>query len=275
MKKLQTKGNGRIGLLVLLLAGGLALMWSLRQCSSAPAKIDSKSAKSGGDTIDVAIEYSPMSLYIYADTLGGLNYDALRIIASHLNLTVKIHPLSSVEQALEGLDNGMFDIVVADIPATLGHGEDYRFSEPVYLDRQVLVQRIDSMGTAEITTPLDLANRHVWVASGSPAIERLRNLSEEIGDTIFIEQEAQYGSEQIFLLVASGQIPLAVVNEGIALSLAKKYSTVDVSQSVSFTQFQSWAMRKDNDSLAVAIDSAIAGFKNSTEYRNLLNRYKK
>ena len=36
---------------------------------------------SGGDTIDVALEYSPLSFYTYGDTLGGYNYDLLRLIS--------------------------------------------------------------------------------------------------------------------------------------------------------------------------------------------------
>lgn len=98
----------------------------------------------GGDTIDVAIEYSPMSFYRYNDTLGGFNYDLLRTIAKRHDMTLKFHPIVSLSQSLEYIDNNTYDLLAADLPATADFKERYTLLEPVLLDKQVLVQRRDS-----------------------------------------------------------------------------------------------------------------------------------
>ena len=67
-----------------LLVATIALMVALGRCSRQYASKEAQS--SGGDTIDVAIEYSPLSLYMYADTLGGFSHDLLNLIAKREHL---------------------------------------------------------------------------------------------------------------------------------------------------------------------------------------------
>lgn len=273
------KSQRLIILYVLLLVGAVAFMAMLRGCSSsADDKASRIDGKSGGDTIDVAIDYSPMSMYSTdADTLGGLNYDIMRRVAEIAGIPVKYHPMTSMDEAMTGLENGLFDIVVADIPMTLDFQKRYRFSEPVYLDRQVLMQHVDTAAGAEnekIATVLDLAGRHVWVVANTPIEDRLRNLSAEIGDTIYVERSSEYGAELLALLTSIGEIRLCVINEQVAKAMAKDSPTVRVSTEVSFTQFQAWAMRAGNDTLASRIDSALVRFKSTPDYDALIRRYR-
>ena len=170
---------------IVLLAGlGLALgaMYSLRRCGH--SDVPPRHVSSGGDTIDVAIEYSPMSFYRYEDTLGGFNYDLLRIIARDHGLTLKFHPIVSLSQSLGYIEDNTYDILAADLPATADFKDNYNLLEPVLLDRQVLVQRRDSTGEAPVKSQLDLAGDTVWVVEGSSVKSRIVNLGHEIGDTI-------------------------------------------------------------------------------------------
>ena len=63
---LKPKMTVYVGLLVV--AVGM-MVWLNRCSQAAPDGF----VKSQGDTLDVAIEYSPLSLYTYDDTLGGFN----------------------------------------------------------------------------------------------------------------------------------------------------------------------------------------------------------
>ncbi len=259
---------------ILLLLGAIGGMWMLKKCSVPIVDTPTMHYEySKGDTIDVAIEYSPMSMYKYADTIGGFNYDLMRLVADSAHIVVKFHPLVSLELALAGLDNGDFDVVVADIPMVMSYQQRYTLSEPVYLDKQVLVQRMDSMGEVGVKSQLDLAGKQVWVAAGSPVADRLRNLSAEIGDTIYVNEQSEYSPEHLFMLTAIGDIPLAVVNEKIALSMEKDYPDVDISTHVSFTQFQSWVMRKNDTLIANTINTILRRMKDSPHYHTLSERY--
>ena len=102
---------------------------------------------------------------------------------------------------------------------------------------------------------------------------RLRNLSAEIGDTILVKEDPDYGSEQLVMMVAVGDIPLAVVNEKTALRLAGEYPGIDVSTAISFTQFQTWALRKKEMELTDSVNSMIKRYKQTDGYKDLLRRY--
>lgn len=273
MKPLKEKWRKLAPLYLLLLVGAVAAMWMLKQCSANRSEVDKAYASSGADTIDVAIEYSPMSVYTYGDTLGGFNYDLLSAMAKEAGMPLRFHFIVSIEQALNGLNDSIFDIVVADIPMTLDFQERFNFTEPVFLDKQVLVQRRDSAGNVEVNSVLDMAQKHVWVEGNSPAEGRLRNLAAEIGDTIFVDREETYGAEQLFILTAIGELPRCVVNEKVAKKLASQYPDADISTAVSFTQFQSWMLRKNDTQLTDSINSMLLRFKATPAYDALKSRY--
>lgn len=273
MKKLKGIGTGRLSLYLGLLLAAFITMWLIRTCSIPSPFSKAGTKPSGGDTLDVSIDYGPMSLFTYDDTLGGFNYDMIRGMATANGLKVKFHPVTTPGSSIEGLENGLYDIVVSDIAATAEASENVVFTEPVYLDKQVLVQKKDSLGNTEVSSQLDLAGREVWVTSGSPSAMRLRNLSAEIGDTILVKEDPDYGSEQLVMMVAVGDIPLAVVNEKTALRLAGEYPGIDVSTAISFTQFQTWALRKKEMELTDSVNSMIKRYKQTDGYKDLLRRY--
>lgn len=109
--------------------------------------------------------------------------------------------------------------------------------------------------------------------ANSPIEGRIRNLSSEIGDTIIVSSDEEYGPEQLFLLTAAGEIDLSVVNERVARIMAKDYENIDISTDVSFTQFQAWLMRKEEHALADSLNAMIRRFKASPEYDTLIKRY--
>ena len=266
------KPSSRLALYGLLLVAALTLMLCVRTCSVPTLHVSSRQP-SGGDTIDVAIEYGPLSFYRYDDTLGGFSYDLLRQMAADHDLKLKFHPIVTIGEALGGLDEGIYDIVVAAMPMTERYREDYAFTRPVYIDRQVLVQLRDSSGNVPVNSQLDLARHEVWVMAQSPVADRLHNLASEIGDTIYVVEDPAYGSEQLFIMTATGEIPSAVVNERIARAMAADYPRVDVSTAVSFNQFQSWICRKADSLLVSRLDTVMEAQRQTEIYRKLSRRY--
>lgn len=258
--------KGSMALYMLLLVVALAVMVWLRK------SMETKSIESKNETI-VALEYAPMFLYTYEDTLGGFSYDLLRMVAKHGGLKLKFQPMVTLSTSLEKLKSGEYKMVCAEFPVTKDNRQEYLFTNPIYLDRQVLVQKKSENGEIRVKSQLELARDTVWVIDGSSSEQRLRNLSHEIGDTIYVKAETEYGAEQLFLRVASGEIKLAVVNERIAKELAKKYDDVDISTGISFTQFQSWIIRQEDVAFRDSINSWIEEVKHTPEYKSLYNRY--
>ena len=73
IKKQQSAKRGQMILYIVLLAVVIACMVALSLCDR--PKVAPTERPSGGDTLDIAIEYSPVTYYTYDDTLGGYNYD--------------------------------------------------------------------------------------------------------------------------------------------------------------------------------------------------------
>ena len=88
-----------------------------------------------------------------------------------------------------------------------------------------------------------------------------------------MESTSEYGAEQLYLLTSAGEIPLSVVNERLAQALATDSDHVRIMTDVSFNQFQVWALRRDNNTLASQLDSLILDFKSTSEYDDLTRRY--
>lgn len=258
----------RAGILLSLILIAVGVIVSIRSCSSPVNSNGYEYTRAKGDTINVAIDYSPMSLYRYGDSLAGFNYEMMKQMAALYGDNVKFHPVSSVTAALEELKRGVYDVVISDYPVIASKRDSFRFTEPVYLDRQVLISR-----DTTLRSRLDLAGKEVWTVGGTPIAERLRNLSHEIGDTIILRHDSIHSAEQLFMLTAMGRVPRAVINEAKAGRLAEDYPDVNITTPVSFTQFQSWVVNKDNPALADTLDAQIRRFKTTPQYAELVSRY--
>lgn len=266
---LQSMFHGpRAGILLSLMLIAVGLIVSVRECSTPMPSNGYEYVRGRGDTINVAIDYSPMSLYRFGDSLAGFNYEMMKDMAAMYGDNVKFYPIASVNEALDELKAGKYDVVISDLPVTASRRESFRFTEPVYLDKQVLISR-----DTTVKSRLDLGGKEIWSLEGSPAAERLHNLAREIGDTIIMRHDSIRSAEQLFMLTAMGKIPFAVINSAKAIHLAKDYPDVDVTTPVSFTQFQSWVVNKDNRALADTLDSQIRRFKQTPQYKDLIDRY--
>ena len=261
--------RGQIALYVILLAVVVACMVALSLWDRPDQAIEG--SHSGGDTLDVAIEYSPVTYYTYNDTLGGYNYDLLRLMSARSGCPMKFHPMVTLEKALSGLESGRYDVVVAQFPMTAGDTSRYAFTQPIYIDQQVLVQRRDSRA---IRSQLDLAGDTVWVVKGSPMVERIASLSREIGDSIYVHVDELYGPEQLMLMVSTGEIRYAVVNRSIARSMASQLPNLDRSVAISLSQFQSWIVNKRRRGLCDSLNRWHNQLKmDTTTYLDLQRRY--
>lgn len=259
------------GVLLLVVIG---VMVSLKNCGKDQVVVTSMNRvdhASNGDTIDVAIEYSPLSYYTYGDTTGGFYYELLKLMSQNYDMKFKYHPIVSLKVALDGLESGVYDFMAAQFPVTLENKEQFLFTTAIYLDKQVLVQR--NNGGIAIKSQLDLAGDTVTIVKGSPMRERIMSLSREIGDTIFVVSDSVYGPEQLFMMVASGDIKYTVINETIARKMAASHPNVDISQAISFSQFQSFVLKKDNQELCDRLNKAIQEVKKLPQYKELVKKY--
>lgn len=263
----------RIALYVTLLLATLGCMAALRTCGHADVPvITDAEGKDHGDTLIVSIIHSPMSYYIYDDTIGGLNYDMLRLLADDLNRPVRFVPVVSHDASLQSLVNGSSDLL-ASLPVTSELKDKFLFSESVFLDRQVLVQHKLPDGSIKVKSVLDLAGDTIHIEKNSPARERLANLAEEIGKPVVITSHSDMSDEYLFLKIVAGELRYAVINEKTAHRMAIAHPEISIDTPVGFTQFQCWVTRRSDAALLEKLDTWLAEFKKTNRYRELMGRY--
>lgn len=227
----------------------------------------------GGDTIKVAIEMSPLTYTFANDSADGFDYQILQNIGRQHGLDMVFYPVTNLEEAYTGLDDGLYDMVVANMPATARLRDYFALTDAIYLDRQVLLQRRNPDGTVDINSQLDLRGDTVYLAPSSPVRSRLINLSHEMGDTVFIATLPEYSSEHLAIMTANGQISRAVVSEAVARRIGADYPELDYSTPVSFNQFQVWALAPADTVLRDSLNVWLCAFRQTQAYDSLARRY--
>lgn len=227
--------------------------------------------------LKVVTEYNSLSYYVDGDTISGFNYDLIQAFARDKGLEIEITPEMSFEKRFEGLSNGTYDIIAYSIPVTSDLKDSIFLTQPITLNKQVLVQRkaINENDTTFISSQLELAHKTLNVIKGSPSILRIHNLGNEIGDTIYINEIEKYGSEQLMAMVAQGDIDYAVCDESIAKASIDLYPQLDIKTYISFTQFYSWGVSKQSPVLLDSLDTWLKKFTKSKEYKQVYKKYYK
>lgn len=223
----------------------------------------------------VVTDYNSIGYYVDGDTVMGFQYEMIRALEKEWRMKVVVFLENSLDDNLSGLYNQRYDVVARNIPVNSALKDSFAFTDAIILNKQVLVQRKIEYndGVPPIRQHLKLAKRTIYVAKDSPAILRLQNLSSEIGDTIFIVEDDMYGAEQLAMMVASGDIDFTVCDDKVAKRLSENIPEIDCETDISFTQLQSWAVRKDSPLLLDSLNHWLSRFKKTVEYNNIFKKY--
>lgn len=260
---------------LILLAIVLVAMFQLLQVKETPLlPRDYPEIKKEG-ILRMVTEYNQSGYYVAGDTIEGFQYELSQAIARLSGLEVQTHLEMSLAKSFHELSDNRCDVVARNIPITSEIKEDYLFTEPIVLNKQVLVQRTEKAnnGIRPIRNQLELAQKTLYIPKDSPALLRLQNLAHEIGDTIYVKEDELYSSEQLAIMVAKGDIDYAVCDQQIAKISKENLPEIDIDTDISFTQLQSWAVRKDSPILLDSLNSWLSQIRESGLYNKIYKRY--
>lgn len=225
----------------------------------------------------IVTEYNQSGYYISGDTIEGFQYELSQAISRISGLEVQLYLEMSLAESFTGLKKRKYDIIARNIPITSEVKEDYLFTEPIVFNKQVLVQRTMEANdsTPLVRNQLELARKTLHIPENSPALLRIQNLQHEIGDSIYVIEEERYSSEQLIIMVAKGDIDYAVCDLQIATIAQKQFPEIDINTDISFTQLQSWAVRKESPTLLDSLNQWLQIIHNSGMYDEIYKRYYK
>ena len=227
-------------------------------------------------------DFNSTNYFIYKGEPMGFHFELLRSFSESIGLNLEIITENNINKSIAMLGFGKADLLSVDLTVNSSRKKQIRFTDPISQTRQVLIQRkpnrwrsltSDEIEKSLIRNQLDLAGKTIFVQVGSSSFECLKNLEDEIGDTLSIIQ-VPYEAEELISLVAKREIDYAVCDENIAIVNSGYYPIIDVGTPVSFTQNLAWGIRKENsDKLAAALNTWIASFKKSDTYALLYAKY--
>lgn len=261
-------------LLLLIASATMMMLWRLKKENSVVSPRDYPEIKQEG-ILRLVTEYNQSGYYIAGDTIRGFQYELSQAIAKLSGLEVHTHLVMSLAESFKELSGNKCDIIARNIPITSEIKEKYLFTEPIVFNKQVLIQRTKEAnnGLEPLRNQLDLGGKTLYIPKDSPALLRLQNLSHEIGDTIYVIEEQLYSGEQLAIMVAKGDIDYAVCDQQIARLSKQELPEIDIDTDISFTQLQSWAVRKDSPILLDSLNSWLDQIKKNGLYDQIYKRY--
>lgn len=261
-------------ILLLIASATMIMLWQLKKDRSIVSPRDYPEIKQEG-ILRLVTEYNQFGYYVAGDTIQGFQYELSQAIAKISGLEVQTHLVMSLAESFKELSENKCDIIARNIPITSDIKEKYLFTEPIVFNKQVLIQRTEEAnnGIKPLRNQLDLSGKTLYIPKDSPALLRLQNLSHEIGDTIYVIEEPLYSGEQLAIMVAKGDIDYAVCDQQIARLSKQQLPEIDINTDISFTQLQSWAVRKDSPILLDSLNSWLNQIKKKGLYDQIYKRY--
>lgn len=233
-------------------------------------------------TLIASTDNNSIDYFIYQNEPKGYQYELLLEYARQLGVELEIVVNNNLDEAFADLESGKVDVIAMGLAVTGERIDKFDFTLSMNQTRQMLVQRKpdnwrkmeteDEMDKHLLRNPLNLGGKMVIVPTKSSYASRLRNLQQEIGDSIYII-EFPYDSEKLIEMVALGEIEYTVCDEHIARVNKKYYPDIDIETPVSFTQNLSWAVKKHSDSLRNNINEWLTGFTGTPVAQSIYNKY--
>jgi len=264
--------------------GLLVFIFLFCQCNGVKnAAVEDKSVEIfTNKEISVAIENNSSSYFIFRGAPMGYHYELLHRFAQLHGLTVRYITCKTPQEALELLRNGDCDMIAMHLSITGDRINQVRFTTPLREVYQVLVQRKPDNWRTTLTAeaiekqlihqPLQLAGKTITIPRNNSFSSRLRNIMQEIGDTIYIE-EVNQTEEELFDAVAKGLIDYTVCDDIDATLNGRYYSNIDSKTPISFKQKAAWAVASNAAALCDSLNIFLNGFLKSSDAIVLYNKY--
>lgn len=231
----------------------------------------------------VLAENSSTSYFIYKGKRMGFEYELLREFAEDLGVELEVITVNDLNEMTTRLNNDEGDLIACNYAVTRDRQDVINFSRPFYQTNQVLIQRKqdttkelsdEAWKKYHVSDPLQLAKKKVDVWKNSSYYDRLVNLQDEIGATIYIRPtQGNQSVEELIEMVADGAIDYTVAERNVAQINEKFYDNLDVSLAISFKQNIAFGLRKDAPLLKKRLDAWLTKFMKKEAFRFIKRKY--
>lgn len=233
--------------------------------------------------LTVLAENSANSYFIYRGAKMGVEYEILKYFAKDLGVDLEVIVVQDLDEINQMLNEGKGDIIACNYTITKDRLREIDFSLPFMRTSQVLIQRKPDdykkrkrkdWSKELIHDPVDLIKKKVHVWKNSSYYNRLKNLQEELGDTIYLETvSGDVIPEELIRLVAEGFIDYTVTDQNVAWIHQRYYDNIDASFELSVRQRIAFGLRKTSPVLKERLDNWLEEFMKTTTFRYIKHKY--
>lgn len=209
--------------------------------------------------------YPPFSFQDEKGQLTGFEVEFAQALAQHLGVKADLRP-TKWDGMLASLDSKRIDVVINQVTISPERKKKYDFSTPYTVSGvQALTLKKNA---ATVTKPDDLAGKKVGVGLGSNYEQWLKDNVPKADVRTYDDDPTKYQD------LRSGRLDAILVDRLAALDLVKKTGDTMAVAGPAFSRLESGvALRKGNDDLLKAIDSAIADMQKDGSLSKLSEKW--
>ncbi len=231
----------------------------------------------------VLAENSSTSYFIYRGKKMGFEYEMLREFARELGVELEIITVDNLDDMDRMLNRGEGDLIACNYTISIERKKEIDFTVPYLTTKQVLVQQKpigwenldkETYRKKVLHDPTQLARKKISVWKNSSYQQRLLNLQEEIGDSIYIQPvSGDFSAEDLIEQVSEGTIPFTVVEKNVAEVNSKFYDNIDVDLEISFNQRTAFGVRKTSPLLKAKMNEWLLRFVQQPSFKYMKYKY--
>ncbi len=261
----------------------LSLLFILLQSCSPKDEEEVKIENLRDNKLVAITGYNAYSYFIYKGQPMGFEYELVKKLAKYFNVDLEVKIVNNIEEMFEMLNSGKGDLIAFNLTITKERLERVDFTKSINTIKQVLVQRkpenwekmkLHEIEKQLIRDPAELIGKTVFVRSNSAYVQRLINLSDEIGGDInVVKAERELTTEDLIAQVSSGEIDYTISDDNIAHLNSVYYRNIDAKTDISLSQRIAWAVEKDSDVFESAVNKWLDSMKATVDFAVIYKKY--
>ena len=146
--------------------------------------------------LNVCSYYNTTDYYVYKGIPKGFHYELVKDFADYLGVKLNIEINTNIDESLQKLNEGQYDLIAMSLSVTDSRKEDVQFSLPLFTTSQVLVQHTSDTLLQSVD---DLKGKEIFLQEGTSFTRFLQHLNDSLQLNLKITELEDVTFEDILL----------------------------------------------------------------------------